>query len=204
MNVLELLSKGGLVMIPLFICSLIAIAILLERCRFYKQCHTDVAALCDEVALLAANGQWAALKERCVAVGGKAALIIAKATEYDKRVEKQEKFVELQAQTAAVALRRNLNYLSTIVTLAPLMGLLGTVTGMISSFSVLSVSQGQPFAITGGVGEALIATATGLCVAIIALLIHTYLKQRLDILIGEMEELGSTYLLALDGDSHAN
>ena len=84
------------------------------------------------------------------------------------------------------------------------MGLLGTVTGMINSFSVLSVSQGQPFAITGGVGEALIATATGLCVAIIALIIHTYLKQRQDILIGEMEELGSTYLLALDGDSHAN
>lgn len=204
MNVLELLSKGGLVMIPLFICSLIAIAILLERRRFYKQCHTDVAALCDEVALLAANGQWAALKERCVTVGGKAALIIAEATEYDKRVEKQEKFVELKAQTVAVALRRNLNYLSMIVTLAPLMGLLGTVTGMISSFSVLSVSQGQPFAITGGVGEALIATATGLCVAIIALIIHTYLKQRLDSLIGEMEELGSTYLLALDGDSHAN
>lgn len=204
MNVLELLSKGGLVMIPLFICSLIAIAILLERRRFYKQCYTDVAALCDEVALLAANGQWAALKERCVAVGGKAALIIAQAADYDKRVEKQEKFVELKAQTVAVALRRNLNYLSMIVTLAPLMGLLGTVTGMISSFSVLSVSQGQPFAITGGVGEALIATATGLCVAIIALIIHTYLKQRLDSLIGEMEELGSTYLLALDGDSHAN
>ncbi len=204
MSFLELLSKGGLVMIPLFICSLIAIAILLERRRFYKQCHTDVAALTDEVATLTASGQWAALKERCTAAGGQAAQIIAQAADYDKRPEKQEKFVELKAQTVAVELRRNLNYLSTIVTLAPLMGLLGTVTGMINSFSVLSVSQGQPFAITGGVGEALIATATGLCVAIIALIIHTYLKQRQDILIGEMEELGSTYLLALDGDSHAN
>ncbi len=204
MSFLDLLSKGGLVMIPLFVCSLIAIAILLERYRFYKQCHTDVEALRDAVVDLASEGQWAALKERCLSAGGTAADIIAQATDYDKRVEKQEKFVELKAQTVAVTLRRNLNYLSMIVTLAPLMGLLGTVTGMISSFSVLSVSQGQPFAITGGVGEALIATATGLCVAIIALIIHTYLKQRLDSLIGEMEELGSTYLLALDGDSHAN
>ena len=79
----------------------------------------------------------------------------------------------------------------------------GNVTGMIGSFSVLSISDGEPFAITGGVGEALIATATGLCVAIIALVIHTYLTQREDNLVSQMEEIGAVYMTALVGDNNA-
>lgn len=74
---------------------------------------------------------------------------------------------------------------------------------MIGSFSVLSISDGEPFAITGGVGEALIATATGLIVAIIALVIHAYLVQRQDNLVAEMEEIGAVYMTALVGDNNA-
>ena len=74
---------------------------------------------------------------------------------------------------------------------------------MIGSFSVLSVSNGEPFAITGGVGEALVATATGLCVAIIALVIHAYLVQREDNLVSQMEEVGAVYMTALVGDNNA-
>ena len=65
-------------------------------------------------------------------------------------------------------LRSHLYYLSVIVTLAPLLGLLGTISGMIRSFSIFNVQSGQAIAITGGIGEALIATAFGLCVAILA------------------------------------
>ena len=87
--------------------------------------------------------------------------------------------------------------------MATLLGLLGTVTGMIGSFSVLSISEGQPFAITGGVGEALIATATGLIVAIIALILHTYLVQQQDILISQIEDTSAMYMAELAGDNHA-
>ena len=80
----------------------------------------------------------------------------------------------------AMKLRARLNYLSMIVTLAPLLGLLGTISGMIESFNIFSIQAGQPLAITGGIGEALIATATGLCVSIFALLVHTYFAQKLD------------------------
>lgn len=80
--------------------------------------------------------------------------------------------------TAAAELRAHLNYLSMIVTLSPLLGLLGTIAGMISSFQIFNLQAGQPMAITGGIGEALIATAAGLCVAIFALVVHTVLRKR--------------------------
>ena len=94
----------------------------------------------------------------------------------------------------AAKMREYFNYLSAIVTLSPLLGLLGTVIGMINSFSVLNVKAGQPLAITGGVGEALVATATGLCVAILAMVIHTYYSHRLDNVVTDMEELSNMLL----------
>lgn len=93
-----------------------------------------------------------------------------------------------------------LNYLDVIVTLSPLMGLLGTVIGMIGSFNVLSVEEGQPFAITGGVAEALVCTASGLFVAIIALIAYTYLSQQVSNFVSQMEKLGSLYLAIVEAD----
>ena len=78
--------------------------------------------------------------------------------------------------------------MNVIVTMAPLLGLLGTISGMISAFSVFNIQEGQAHAITGGVGEALIATATGLCVAIVALAIHAYFMQRIDNIVTDMEQ----------------
>jgi biopolymer transport protein ExbB len=85
-------------------------------------------------------------------------------------------------------LRARLYYLSVIVTMAPLLGLLGTISGMISAFSVFNVQTSQASAITGGVGEALVATAFGLCVAILALVVHAYFTQRVDCILTDMEE----------------
>ena len=95
-------------------------------------------------------------------------------------------------------MKNYLNYLDVIVTLSPLMGLLGTVIGMIGSFNVLSVSNGQPFAVTGGVAEALVCTATGLFVAIIALIAYTYLSQQVSHFVSDMEKLGTLYLAIVE------
>lgn len=75
-------------------------------------------------------------------------------------------------------------------------GLLGTIIGMIGSFSIFNLQEGQPMAITGGIGEALIATASGLCVAILALCAHSYFAQRLDTSITNMEQCFSALLEA--------
>ena len=68
---------------------------------------------------------------------------------------------------------------------------MGTIIGMISAFSVFNLEEGQAIAITGGVGEALIATATGLCVAIVSLAIHAYFVQRIDRIVTDMEQVFS-------------
>ena len=95
--------------------------------------------------------------------------------------------MEIQSGIALSKLRSRVYYLSVIVTMAPLLGLLGTISGMISTFSVFNLEAGEPSAITGGVGEALIATAMGLCVAIIALAVHAYFSQRIENIVTDME-----------------
>ena len=93
-----------------------------------------------------------------------------------------------QMHVEAIGFQRYLDYLSAIVTIAPLLGLLGTVTGMISTFSVLANGAGAS-AITGGVGEALVATATGLCVAILAFCVYTYFSHQLDAIVTDTERV---------------
>ena len=90
--------------------------------------------------------------------------------------------------TAAADLRAHLNYLSMIVTLSPLLGLLGTIAGMISSFQICILLASHPMAITGGIGAALIATAAGLCVAIFALVVHTVFAQKMDDILTVIEK----------------
>lgn len=197
MELLAMFHQGGLVMYPLLLCSIIAVAILVERLRTYKKAKSNMAMLREEIP--AHIHEREALLDICVRDGGVAAEMVYVGAAQGGTPEQQNQRMQSAAVTIAGRLRSYLNYLETIVTLAPLLGLLGTVTGMISSFNVLSVADGQPFAITAGVGEALIATATGLCVAIIALVIHTYLVQVQDKLITDMEEMGNVYIGALTG-----
>jgi biopolymer transport protein ExbB len=97
------------------------------------------------------------------------------------------KALEVAAQKEVPVLKQRLTILDTIITLAPLLGLLGTVTGMIGSFGIMSqVGIGQPHAVTGGVAEALIATATGLLIAILTLVPYNYFTNRAE---REMEEI---------------
>lgn len=112
-------------------------------------------------------------------------------------------YMEVQSGIALAKLRKRLYYLSVIVTMAPLLGLLGTISGMITSFSVFNLESGQPTAITGGVGEALIATAMGLCVAIISLTVHAYFSQRIENIVTDMEQCFSMVETAEADDIHA-
>ena len=96
--------------------------------------------------------------------------------------------MEIQSGIELSKLRKRLYYLSVIVTMAPLLGLLGTISGMISAFSIFNLESGQATAITGGVGEALIATAMGLCVAIVSLGVHAYFTQRIENIVTDMEQ----------------
>ena len=86
-------------------------------------------------------------------------------------------------------MEKNVGILSTIANLTPLLGLLGTVSGMIKTFNAISIHGiGNPAPLAGGIAEALITTATGLCVAIPTLVCYRFLKDKANALIFEMEE----------------
>lgn len=94
--------------------------------------------------------------------------------------------------------RRYLPILDTVITLAPLLGLLGTITGMISAFGIVSeAGLGQPHAITGGIAEALIATATGLLIAIMTLIPYNYFRSKVEQLTDVLEEQSTRLELLL-------
>lgn len=193
-NAFSLFAKGGIVMYPLLLSSIFILAIAIERWLYYRQLETDTEELLRKIkeAMKTNNHQ---AQHVCEQAGGPVASMLAAGLSYPGRDRGGVKeAMEEEALNQMSQLKARLGYLDTIVTLAPLLGLLGTVTGMINSFSVLDVTSGKPFAITGGVAEALIATATGLAIAIVALLFYSYFTSRVDYYIFQMEKSATKFL----------
>ena len=200
MDLLHLFHAGGLMMYPLLISSIIVVAIFIERYRYYGANRSDINQLSKAIPEFLRNKDIEGLQAVLIKDGGIPASIILEATNSLGKNAHQTTIVEGVAVHASGLLKNYLNYLDVIVTLSPLMGLLGTVIGMIGSFDILSVSEGQPFAITGGVAEALVCTAAGLFVAIIALIAYTYLSQQVSGYVSAIEKISSVYLAIVEGD----
>lgn len=197
-HLIHLFHKGGFVMYPLLICSLVAVMIAAERVYYYRrnwrngdglraQIHDTLDAR-DWDGAIAVCDQFDTVMSRTV----KAGLLHARCSRFGTMTVK-EAFEERMA-LEVTGLKKHLDYLSAIVTIAPLLGLLGTVIGMIGSFSVMDGSSGGAAAIGGGVGEALVATATGLCVAILAFVIHTFFSHQFERVMTATEDLCSFVL----------
>ena len=198
MEIAEIFSKGGAIMYLLLIISVAVAAIGIERLNFYNyagnNCENFLEALENNLNTQNLN----AVANFChneKNILGEVAFAGIFAAVNGKNVELA---LEKAYSEAAMKLRARLNYLSMIVTLSPLLGLLGTIFGMIDAFNIFNLQSGQPMAITGGIGEALIATATGLCVAIFALLVHTYFAQKLDEMLTKLESAENIVLANLN------
>ncbi len=185
---LHLFHSGGLVMYPLLALSIFTVAIAIERYCYYRTNRRDSRKFFTGIEHAVKSQQWDAAEQFCAKFPTAISRIIANGLQCgaDEKAMK-EAFTE-QMAVESIAFRRYLDYLSAIVTISPLLGLLGTVTGMINTFSVLDNGAGAS-AITGGVGEALVATATGLCVAIIAFCVYTYFDHQLDTIVTDTEKL---------------
>ncbi len=198
-NIWDLFQKGGPLMFALLACSITVAVILIERFRFYRQAGRGASDFVVKLPqFLHENGLLKAAE-----FFQKENTAPAYIAEVGVRAAYAGNDVDLALDTAytdlAMQLRERLNYLSMIVTLAPLLGLLGTIFGMIESFSIFSVRAGEPLAITGGIGEALIATATGLFVAIFALIVHTYFTQKLDEMLAVLDKAVAAVKTGLKG-----
>lgn len=187
--------KGGLVMWPLLACSITVIAIAIERFIYYKSVDSG-AVFAVRYCAAVRSGDFAVATELARRGSGQCAQMLADVAAIDGGKAEKSAFLESRAGIFMATLRDKLDYLGIVVTMAPLLGLLGTIVGMIGAFSIFNVEAGAPIAITGGIGEALIATATGLCVAILSLCAHSYFAHRMDNMITDMEQCFSALLEA--------
>lgn len=186
----ELFQKGGYLMYPIALCSIIALGIFLERMWTYQKVLRAVRDLAHRVEPLAAKGRLEEASTVCHQSDTPIAAIFLSALRAAGRSRDRVKaVVEETGRREAVPLQRFLPLLATIATIAPLLGLLGTVLGMIRAFNVIAVQgMGTPATLGGGISEALITTASGMTVAIPVILAHRYLSGRLDQVAVEMEE----------------
>ena len=193
-EIVALLARGGPVMIPLAGCSILALAVVLERAWTWWRVgptHDGEAVLTE-----AARGDWAAACRLGEASLSPPARVLAAGIRH--RNPAATLAMEAAARHEIARLKRFLPVLDTIVTLSPLLGLLGTVTGMIAAFGVMGQSgMNSPHAITGGVAEALIATAVGLGIAIAALVPLNFFNSRVDTMLETIERYGSRLELVL-------
>lgn len=188
----HLFVKGGLVMYPLVLFSLAAVAIAFERYSYFKNNFRPQDGLIEMIHSALDEQNWAKAVEGCgqfdTVVSRTIGAGLSLAASENVKIGEIKNAFEERMSLEVGGLRRHLDYLSAMVTLSPLLGLLGTVTGMISAFGAMDEGSAA-MAISGGVGEALVATATGLCVAVIAFLIYTYFNHQFDKVVADSERI---------------
>lgn len=187
-HIIHLFNAGGLVMYPLLIFLIASWTIGIERIRLYRQFSQTLSQLKTVTEYDQENKAWSALLNQLESLDnnmvGHLVMSMKAARNYLNLTNRLEDTVTI----VDMDLKRGLNWLSMMVTMAPLLGLLGTVVGMICSFAAVGGDIGAPTVITGGVSEALIATATGLTVAIIALFFHSYCAYKVNTFIARLEQ----------------
>lgn len=188
MEMLELFHKGGPIMWPLLLASIVSVGVVIERILFIvrEKKNRDPEAV-EKILGLSERGQFAEAAKS--AAGTKD--IVAK-TLLQGLTHRERSFSNALLGAANKELKRfsqGLPVLDTIITLAPLLGLLGTVMGMIRAFGLIGGKElDAPSVITGGIAEALIATAFGLAIAIISLIPFNMLNARLEEARHEIED----------------
>ena len=177
---LELFVKGGPVMYPLLICSIVSLTVIIERMFFWIGVGMRRnQSLLDEVLEMCRRGDWDAIREK--AAGSRNYVIRVLISGILHREYSLSKAMESAAAEEIGRMGRFMGVLDTMITVAPLLGIFGTVLGIIESFDMLgSFGIEQPQAVTGGVAQALITTATGLAIAIINVFPYNYFKSRIE------------------------
>lgn len=187
---LELVKAGGWLMWPILACSVIAMAIVVERLWLYRKERVLPSNLVAQIWQLHQKNQLTAAHVATVRKSSPLGRILAAGLVNRMHArEVMKEAIEEEGRQVVHELERYLNTLGTIANISPLLGLLGTVIGMIKVFAAITSSGvGNPTVLAGGISEALITTAAGLSVAIPALIFHRYLSGKVDRIVLSMEE----------------
>lgn len=194
-----LVKKGGWVMIPLGIASIIALALAAERFISLRREKVLPAGFLDGLGQAWAEDPTGELAEAyCESSGGAVGHVFAAGIQWrDYGYEAVNRAIEDAGSREADRMKRSLRGLSTVATVSPLLGLLGTVFGMIDAFQRTSSSGGaaKTAELATGIYEALVTTATGLVIAIPVMLVFQYLSNRVDGLIDHIDEVGTAFIV---------
>lgn len=190
------LRSGGAVQVPLALVAALALLLAGERAWVLYGRNRGGSALAAGVAELCRRGQWAEAERRCAAARGTVArLLEAALARRNAGLQAMEDGVQEQLLHETPRLQRLLGGLAVLAAVAPLLGLLGTVTGIIRTFGVIrAFGNAQPELMAGGISEALVTTATGLVIAIPVLLAHALLRGRAEHVVAEAERHAATVL----------
>ena len=177
-------------MYPIIFCSIVALAIFLERLWVLRRKNIIPQDFVNNVEGLLKKEKISEAVFLCQNdISSIAKIFLAGLRSTQKGMWLVKEAIEERGSREATILEKNVDILSTIANLTPLLGLLGTVSGMIKTFNAISVQGiGNPAPLAGGIAEALITTATGLCIAIPTLVCYRFLKDKASSLIFEMEE----------------
>jgi biopolymer transport protein ExbB len=205
-NLLEIIRAGGWLMWPLLLCSVVALAIILERLWALRPGRVIPTEVMTQVWKLHRQSQLDAAQLRQIRLGSPLGAVIAAglSSRADGR-EAMRESIEQAGRQAVHELERYLNTLGTIAAISPYLGLLGSVVGMIKVFSTFSAAQGvsDPALLAGGISEILFATAAGLAVAIPSLMFHRYFDGRVSELALRMEQEACNLISELDAERNA-
>jgi biopolymer transport protein ExbB len=179
----EFLAKGGVLVVPILLCSVLALAIFIERMIRFSLMRSRGAGLADKIIRILRTGDAGEAHEKAIASNSPMGRILAQAIRFRERDRETLETVIVHATEEEVrGLSSYLQALATIGNIAPLLGLLGTVMGMIKAFMVIQQMGGKVNAavLAGGIWEAMLTTALGLAVALPTMVAHSYLVARVD------------------------
>jgi biopolymer transport protein ExbB len=200
--VFELIQAGGLLMLPIIACSVVALAITVERFWMLRVTRVLPRHLVAQVWNWVRNRQIDAGRLHALRSGSPLGRILAAGLvnlQHDRTIMKEA--IEDAGRHVVLELERYLNTLGTIAAVTPLLGLLGTVVGMIDVFNAITTQGvGNPGALADGISKALITTAAGLAVAIPALMFYRYFRGKVDMLVVRMEQEATKMVEVMHGE----
>lgn len=197
-----LLKSGGLLIIPILVCGIVATFIIIERCVYFSTIKKNDLNFKKNLNEALLRHDYAAAEAFCIAAETPFSQVVRKAITMRSLDEQYLKeIVETEMEAVIPQLEHSLTLLGTIANISTLLGLFGTVTGNIKAFGVLGAgaSMGNPAVLAGAIAEALVTTAAGLFVAIPSMIFSNYFSRRVNKEIVQMESSVTEVLLKLTG-----
>ena len=194
---LEVLALGGWIMIPILLLSVIAIYLFVERLVTITRARTDPKEITDQIRDYVHTGDIPGALHYCDRIDAPITHILRHGLErLGRPIAEIQDAVQASGKYEAFELEKRTSLLATIAGIAPMLGFLGTVAGMIEAFQDIQRLQGNvnPSVLAGGIWEALLTTAAGLIVGILALFFYNFLLERISRLINDMERSATAFI----------